>query len=473
MTITQLLGISPLENATVEFKIRLNHEDIEGWLKTVAGFSNASGGTIYAGVEDKSGKLEGYTDAEADNERNFFNNSVNQHVFPNPVIQTDFIPYEIRGKKLYVIRIKVGESAVKPVILKYHNVPAIYMRRDGYTNGATYEEIINMCRNTGKTQYDAVFSGVKYCRDDFSKLFLFHKERTGGKELTDKALQGIGFFNSDGFLSNGALLFRDDYEGDKTALQCSVFSGLTRGSDRISSIKKFQGNLIDSMNAAYAFVMENSSHSIIKLSDRHVDIYSYPVRSVIEGIVNAVAHRDYFLDGTEIDVTVFRNRLEISSPGGFYKSNLTGRVENLEKLMSARRNEVICALLVKCDVMEASGTGFEKILEDYRDADESHKPYVDIMSDHFSLVLPDLTYAEGVSDISGSAGIDGESELNRRIIIYCVGKTKSVEEIAEHLSLSNSTYLRNILKGLEDKGFLTSFKRGRTKYYSTDVNALD
>ena len=131
MTITQLLGISPLENATVEFKIRLNHEDIEGWMKTVAGFSNASGGTIYAGVEDKSGKLEGYTDTEADNERNFFNNTVNQHIFPNPVIQ--FIPYEIRGRKLYIIRIKIGESVVKPVILKYHNVPAIYMRRDVYT----------------------------------------------------------------------------------------------------------------------------------------------------------------------------------------------------------------------------------------------------------------------------------------------------------------------------------------------------
>ena len=77
-----------------------------------------------------------------------------------------------------------------------------------------------------------------------------------------------------------------------------------------------------------------------------------------------------------------------------------------------------------------------------------------------------------------NAGYDGV-ELNRYMIhptplfVYCVGKTKSVEEIAEHLSLSNSTYLRNILKGLEDKGFLTSFKRGRTKYYSTDVNALD
>ncbi len=56
MTITQLLGINPLESSKVESKIRLNRGNTEGWLKTVAGFSNASGGIIYIGVEDKTGQ---------------------------------------------------------------------------------------------------------------------------------------------------------------------------------------------------------------------------------------------------------------------------------------------------------------------------------------------------------------------------------------------------------------------------------
>ena len=125
MTITELLGINPLENNRVEFKIRLNRDDIEGWLKTVAGFLNASGGMMYIGVEDKTGELEGIDRAGADNERNYFINTVNQHLFPNPTVAFRFIPYEIRGKELFLIEVTVRESAVKPVILNYHNVPSI------------------------------------------------------------------------------------------------------------------------------------------------------------------------------------------------------------------------------------------------------------------------------------------------------------------------------------------------------------
>lgn len=471
MTITQLLGINPLENGKVEFKIRLNRGNTEGWLKTVAGFSNASGGIIYIGVEDKTGKLEGFDNASADNERNYFNNTVNQHIFPNPAVMFRFIPYEIREKKLFLIEVTIKESVVKPVILKYHNVPSIYMRRDGYTNGATYEEIFNMCHISEKARYDSSLSNIKYSRDDFTQLFAFHKEKTGGKNLTDKALQSIAFFNNDKYLTNGALLFKDDYNGRKTTVQCSVYSGLTRGSDRINNIKKFNGNITDTINRAVSFVMENSVHSIIKLSDRHVDLYSYPARSVMEGIVNAVAHRDYFLDGTQIDVAIFKNRLEITSPGGFYGSNLDGRVTNLEKMMSIRRNEIICAVLVKCDVMEASGTGFEKIMEDYSDSDEAHRPYADVRSDHFTLILPDLTYADGVGEEYTPA--ESGSDLEKRIIIYCAGRARSVLEIASYLKLSNSSYLRNVLKEMEEKKYLSSVKRGRAKYYTTNVNAIE
>ncbi len=37
----------------------------------------------------------------------------------------------------------ISESPVKPIIVKLKNIPSIYMRREGFTNGATYEEIIS------------------------------------------------------------------------------------------------------------------------------------------------------------------------------------------------------------------------------------------------------------------------------------------------------------------------------------------
>lgn len=42
-------------------------------------------------------------------------------------------------------------------------------------------------------------------------------------------------------------------------------------------------------------------------------------KSTIWKVINAVAHRDYFLDGTQIQIDMFKDRLEILSPGGFYR----------------------------------------------------------------------------------------------------------------------------------------------------------
>ncbi len=42
----------------------------------------------------------------------------------------------------------------------------------------------------------------------------------------------------------------------------------------------------------------------------------YPPTAIREALVNAVAHRDYRLRGRGIEVRLFSDRLEISSPGG-------------------------------------------------------------------------------------------------------------------------------------------------------------
>ena len=73
---------------------------------------------------------------------------------PRPQMKIYFIRYEIKGNERFVIKVSIEESSVKPVILKYKNIPSIFMRRDGFTNGATYEEIIEMSVKSKNTQYD-------------------------------------------------------------------------------------------------------------------------------------------------------------------------------------------------------------------------------------------------------------------------------------------------------------------------------
>lgn len=73
------------------------------------------------------------------------------------------------------------------------------MRRDGFTNGATYEEIIEMSVKSKNVQYDILVSDEKYDADEISLLRAFYSEHNDGKELKEKALQSLGFYNEEGY----------------------------------------------------------------------------------------------------------------------------------------------------------------------------------------------------------------------------------------------------------------------------------
>ncbi len=477
MFLEEIIEDAQLENDRFEAKAMLNHNDVVGWLKSIAGFANAGGGDFYIGVEDKTNKLIGFDRKAADNERNFFNKQVNEHLTPRPLMNISFVPYQINGKERFIIRIRIAESQVKPVILKYKNIPAIYMRRDGFTNGATYEEIIEMSIKSKKTQYDVLVSDVKYDPSRLSDLSSFYERHNKGARLKENALQSLGFMNNDGYLLNGAVLFLDNYHEGKTDVQCSVFSGFHKGSERIVTVNKFSGNITSTIDYIMNFVTQRMNHSFIKLNDGRINIDSYPERALFEGVINAVVHRDYYLDGTQIQVDIFKDRLEISSPGGFYRAEKLGKTYDLSGVISKRRNELIAGVLVACKVMEAVGTGFDKIMHDYADADSEHKPYVYSSSDHFTLVLPDLTYERGVADTSvpvlNFAPVPQGTDFDEKVLSFCYAKARKASEIAAHLGISDSTYFRKrVLANLENNNYLEKSKISKASYYKTNPDMV-
>ena len=477
MYLEEIINDVQLESDRFECKSILNRNDVVGWLKSIAGFANAYGGDFYIGVEDKTNKLIGFDRKAADNERNYFNNQVNEHLTPRPQMKISFVRYEIKNSERFIIRVSIPESSVKPVILKYKNIPSIFMRRDGFTNGATYEEIIEMSIKSKKTQYDILVSDVKYDPKKISMLRAFYSEHNEGKELKEKALQSMGFYNEEGYLLNGAVLFLDDYSEKKTEVQCSVFSGFNKGSERIVTINRFNGNITSTINYMMDFVNQRMNHSIIKLDDARKNIDAYPQRALFEGVINAVAHRDYYLGGTQIQVDMFKDRLEISSPGGFYRGEKFGKTYDLSGIISKRRNELIAGVLVRCNVMEAAGTGFDKIVEEYKEADETHRPYIYSSSDHFTLVLPDLTYANGVEDsnvpVLTFVPVLGGTELDEKVLSFCYYQAHKVSEIAEYLGITDSTYLRKqVLGNLEANGYLEKSKVSRAMFYKTNPDMV-
>ena len=477
MYLEEIIDNIQLESDKCECKSILNRDDVVGWLKTIAGFANANGGDFYIGVEDKTNKLIGFDRIGVDNERNYFNNQVNEHLVPRPKMTISFVRYEIKEKERFILRVQVSESVVKPVILKYKNIPSIFMRRDGFTNGATYEEIIEMSVKSKNTQYDILTSDVLYDASKFTMLQNFYSEHNNGKNLSEKALKSMGFYDEYGLLVNGAVLFADDYQEKKTEVQCSVFSGFNKGSERIITINRFHGNIIAVINYIMEFVMQRMNHTMIKLGDTRKNIDAYPQRALFEGVVNAVAHRDYFLDGTQIQVDMFRDRLEICSPGSFFRGEKLGKTYDLSGVISKRRNELITAVLVACNVMEAAGTGFDKIVEEYKGKDKTHRPYISSSSDHFTLVLPDLTYMDGVEDsklpILRFVPVENGTDYDDKVLSFCYYQAHKVSEIANHLGISDSTYLRKqVLGNLEQQGYLETSKISRAMYFKTNLDMV-
>ena len=172
-----------------------------------------------------------------------------------------------------------------------------------------------------------------------------------------------------------------------------------------------------------------------------------------------------------------KDRLEISSSGGFYRGEKLGKTYDLSGVISKRRNELISNVLVACNVMEAAGTGFDKITEEYMEADLPHKPYIYSSSDHFTLVLPDLTYDRGVEDSSipelDYVPVPNGTELDGKVLSFCYYKARKVLEIAEYLGVSNSTYLRRkVLQNLEANGYLEKSKVSRAVFYKTRAEAV-
>ena len=46
MFIEELTGSVKLEDSQTEYKGKLNRDDVVGWLKSIAGFANATGGAV-------------------------------------------------------------------------------------------------------------------------------------------------------------------------------------------------------------------------------------------------------------------------------------------------------------------------------------------------------------------------------------------------------------------------------------------
>ena len=483
MFISDFVDEAYLENKKIEYKSIIEEgkngegKSLEvGWLKTLVAFANTDGGTLFIGVEDKTHKVVALDQQLADKTVLMIHRQIRERI--EPVIDYDISSILVKksSEPRFVIKVDVKANKNLPVALHDNGLLGIYVRNFGRTDLANGEQIRDLVLMSDNTPFDSTLTSENYFSDDYSLLREFAKSK--GIEVTDKLLISKGFISETGKLTRGALLFKDSCDDLRTKIVMTVWPGISKGGDFINATEEYVGNLLGGIERVLLFVRNHSINGFKKEADSRTEYFSYPARSVMEGIVNAVGHRNYYIQGSQIEVNIFSDRLEITSPGALLGVRELHEEKNIAAIVPRRRNDVICDILEMCRYMEKRGSGFDKIESDYEPYGELYRPYVSADASSFTLTLPDLTRSTGIADKTSEnpavyvdAILNGKNDL--KILSYCYNFGRSVREIAEYLNLTPSSYFRkNIISRLVEQGLLMELQGDNGKILSSNKNRV-
>lgn len=133
-------------------------------------------------------------------------------------------------------------------------------------------------------------------------------------------------------------------------IQAVYYSGKEKDANYQIDAKDFRGPLDQQIIDAFKFVQKHNEVSARKEIGR-IDQPQYSMRAVFEAIVNAVVHRDYSKSGSKIRLFMFRDRLELYSPGAL-ANTLT--IDKL-RYSQATRNELLARLLSEIALDDRDG----------------------------------------------------------------------------------------------------------------------
>ncbi|MGN0907143.1 MAG: ATP-binding protein [Bullifex sp.] len=421
------------ESATPEFKEQLPSNS-ERYTKTVVAFANSKGGKIVIGVNDKTIEIKGVETASLFRTMDTIADTISQ--VTEPMIIPDIYPCTVEGKTLIVI--SVPPLMKRPYCLrKLGRDNGTYVRVGATTQPAWPEKIRELELEGTRTSWDEL-PAVEYrvsdeaisglCSDINRYREAYAREKgieAGLKEVTVRNLEnwnvlkknGAGYIASNAF----ALLTGDFFRYAR--IQCAVFAGKNRGIfiDR----KEYDGPVYKQIEEAYHFVLRNIrlSSEVIGLV-RH-DYYEFPLRVIREMIINAVCHRNYLENGC-IQVALFEDRLEVTSPGGLYMG-LT--LDEALSGTSRQRNKVLAEVFSEMKLIEGWGSGLSHIVHDT--AEYGLKPPEFLESANMFRIS---IYRKDISASSGNRSVYSDDCIG----VKSENQDNSVGETSRNLEIPNA-----------------------------------
>ncbi len=379
MTIEEILAG---ESKNVEFKERRPEKNIK-YMKTVVAFANGKGGRIVFGIDDTR-TVVGIPEEIVFSEMDAIANAISDSC--EPVIVPDIYPQTIDGKNIIIVEIGAGKQ--KPYYIKQDGITdGVYMRVSGTSRKADRMMTQEMYYESEGRSYDMVIRRELTISDgEIDKFCAEMKEvaltnckndaqRQSVKDVTKNVLLNWGVLSEaeDGSIHpTNAYIFLNGQDTFLSKIQCGMFKGTTRAV--FVDKRDYEGPLWQQAEEAFQFVLRNI-HLGAKIEGLYrKDVYELPPDSIRELIINAVMNCS-FLQSSHIQVGIYDDRLEITSPGGLMPGVT---IERMKKGYSQIRNRALAHAFSYMNLIEGWGTGIPRLLQEMQEYGLKEPEFIDM-----------------------------------------------------------------------------------------------
>lgn len=439
-----MVNIKEFIGETTEYdkKLSLEVKKPKSWCKSVSAFANTMGGALIFGISDDEqviGLESPNTDAEKISE------IIKTRLDPIPEFRLEFCRTE-EGKILIVLEIFKGEET--PYYYSGDGVLEAYVRIGNESVKASATELKRLVLRGKNTPYDSQVSTYKFQDFAFSKFREKYKKWTGNS-FDEKDMISFGLSDEHGYLTNAGALIADESPIRWSRLFCTRWNGLNKNGGTLDAFDdaEYSGSVISLIDNGEAFIKRNAKLMWRKTANSREEMPEYVERSYHEALVNAVVHRDYLVNGSEVHIDIYDDRMEIYSPGGMPDGSIIQERDPFT-VPSTRRNPVLADVFNRLGYMERKGSGFGKIIGGYEaqiNYNESKKPSFRSDRYQFTVVMPNLNYRV-TQDVTQAVTQDvTRDDIDAQIIKLITDNNKiSTQKMAAALNVNVRTIKRHI-----------------------------
>jgi predicted HTH transcriptional regulator len=359
-TLELIERISNGEDSYTQFKQQaISAKDLA---KEFGAFSNSEGGIIVFGVVDKTGDIIGLSDKQIEDIGQLIGNTANENIKPpiHPLMQN----ISIGNEKLIIVSIKNGAS--KP----YATSSGDYYIKSGSDKKKISQEELRRLFAESKESYpdENIVNGTTISDLNSEQFFIFlekdniqvYEELKRGNLELSTVLENRELARDNQLTLAGNLIFGLNPQRFNKSfyIDCVYFDGDDISIDKYISKTILTGSFEKLYNDSMSFITSNLSNRQEVDEFNSTPKLEIDERIFTELIINAIVHRDYYINSS-IKIFMFHNRIEIISPGKLTNS-LT--VEKIKSGISIHRNPILNSICKNVLPYSGYGSGIKRAL---------------------------------------------------------------------------------------------------------------